>query len=41
MIYREAGQFKTSYQDDNQIFPIRQVRLALTATLIAAVFLLP
>ena len=41
MIYREAGQFKTSYQADNQIFPIRQDRLALTATLIAAVFLLP
>ncbi len=41
MIYREAGQFKTSYQADNQIFPIRQDRLALTATLLVAVFLLP
>src|SRR5471030_2880510 len=41
MIYREAGQFKTSYQADNQIFPIRQDRLALIAALITAVFLLP
>ena len=32
MIYREAGQFKASYEEDQQIFPIRQDRLALTAT---------
>src|SRR5438270_9520283 len=29
MFYREAGQFKTSYQADVAIFPIRQVRLAV------------
>jgi branched-chain amino acid transport system permease protein len=36
MLYREAGQFKTSYQSDNQIFPIRQDRIALFALLGAA-----
>ncbi|MYN05787.1 branched-chain amino acid ABC transporter permease [Pseudoduganella aquatica] len=41
MFYREAGQFKTSYQADGQIFPIRQDRLALGATLIVAVVALP
>ncbi|MEC5159938.1 MULTISPECIES: branched-chain amino acid ABC transporter permease [unclassified Janthinobacterium] len=41
MIYREAGQFKTSYQADNQIFPIRQDRIALTATLAVALLALP
>lgn len=28
MLYREAGQFKTSYADDQEIFPIRQDRWA-------------
>ncbi len=41
MIYREAGQFKTSYQADNQIFPIRQDRIALAATLAVALLVLP
>jgi branched-chain amino acid transport system permease protein len=41
MFYREAGQFKTSYQADSQIFPIRQDRIALIITLAAAVLLLP
>ena len=41
MIYYEAGQFKTSYQADNQIFPIRQDRIALFATLAVALFALP
>ena len=27
MLYREAGQFKTSYAADQQIFPILQDRL--------------
>jgi branched-chain amino acid transport system permease protein len=31
MLYREAGQFTTSYADDQQIFPIRQDRVALAA----------
>ena len=29
MLYREAGQFKTSYAADMQVFPIRQDRIAL------------
>jgi branched-chain amino acid transport system permease protein len=41
MFYREAGQFKTSYQADSQIFPIRQDRIALIITLCAAALLLP
>ena len=36
MLYREAGQFKTSYQADNQIFPIRQDRSALFVLLAVA-----
>ena len=31
MLYREAGQFKTSYAADMAIFPIRQDRIALWA----------
>ena len=27
MFYREAGQFKATYQEDSQIFPIRQDRI--------------
>ena len=29
MFYREAGQFKTTYAADQQIFPIRQDRIAI------------
>ena len=29
MLYREAGQFKASYATDQQIFPIRQDRIAV------------
>jgi branched-chain amino acid transport system permease protein len=29
MLYRETGQYKTTYQSDMQIFPIRQDRIAL------------
>ena len=29
MLYREAGQFKTTYAEDQQIFPIRQDRIAV------------
>src|SRR6059036_749974 len=38
MFYREAGQFKASYVEDQQIFPIRQDRLAV-ALLLAFAFL--
>ena len=41
MLYREAGQFKTSYQADGQIFPIRQDRIALAALLVLAFALVP
>ncbi|CDG85820.1 branched-chain amino acid ABC transporter permease [Janthinobacterium agaricidamnosum] len=41
MFYREAGQFKTSYQSDSQIFPIRQDRVVLAVTLAVALLVLP
>ena len=33
MLYREAGQFKTTYAEDMAIFPIRQDRIALAILL--------
>ena len=36
MLYRETGQFKTSYAADMAIFPIRQDRIALWGLLIFA-----
>ena len=36
MLYREAGQFKSSYAADQQIFPIRQDRVAVAILLVAA-----
>jgi branched-chain amino acid transport system permease protein len=41
MLYREAGQFKTSYQADSQIFPILQDRLALFALLVVGIVIVP
>lgn len=41
MLYREAGQFKISYQADSQIFPIRQDRLFIIALLVFAFFVVP
>ncbi|MEO8937451.1 MAG: branched-chain amino acid ABC transporter permease [Burkholderiaceae bacterium] len=38
MLYREAGQFKTTYAADQQLLPIRQDRIAFFA-LLAVVFL--
>ena len=38
MFYREAGQFKVTYQADSQIFPIRQDRIGI-ALLLAIAFL--
>ncbi len=37
MLYREAGQFKTTYAADQQLFPIRQDRIAM-AILLAVAF---
>ena len=36
MLYREAGQFKTTYAADQQIFPIRQDRLGILVLLVIA-----
>ena len=36
MLYREAGQFKTTYAADQQLFPIRQDRVAMLAVLAIA-----
>jgi branched-chain amino acid transport system permease protein len=41
MLYREAGQFKTSYQADSQIFPILQDRIALVLLLVVAIVIVP
>ena len=41
MFYRENGQFKTSYQADQQIFPIVQDRIAVGALLFAAFIAVP
>ncbi len=41
MIYREAGQFKTSYAADQQIFPIRQDRLGIGLILAFAYLVVP
>ena len=41
MLYRESGQFKTSYQADGQIFPIRQDRFAMAALLVIALAVVP
>ena len=41
MIYREAGQFKTSYAADQALLPIRQDRIGLYLILFAAFVLVP
>ena len=41
MIYREAGDFKTSYSEDNQTFPIAFDRVAYFILLALAFILLP
>jgi branched-chain amino acid transport system permease protein len=41
MLYREAGQFKSSYAADQAIFPIRQDRWLLWAALAAAYVAIP
>ncbi|MBD8531417.1 MULTISPECIES: branched-chain amino acid ABC transporter permease [unclassified Massilia] len=41
MLYREAGQFKTSYAADGQILPIRQDRIGLLALLLVALVVVP
>src|SRR5213080_4779371 len=41
MIYREAGQFKASYAEDQRIFPIRQDRIAIGLVLAIAFIAVP
>jgi branched-chain amino acid transport system permease protein len=41
MLYRENGQYKTSYRADLQIFPILQDRIAIALIVIAAFVLVP
>ena len=41
MLYREAGQFKSTYAQDQQIFPIRQDRVAVTLFLVFAFVVVP
>ncbi|MEO8486122.1 MAG: branched-chain amino acid ABC transporter permease, partial [Betaproteobacteria bacterium] len=41
MLYREAGQFKSSYRADAAIFPIRQDRIAMAAIVLAAFVVVP
>ncbi|HEY3180387.1 MAG TPA: branched-chain amino acid ABC transporter permease [Casimicrobiaceae bacterium] len=41
MLYREAGQFKATYATDQQIFPIRQDRIAVAALAAFAFVIVP
>ncbi len=41
MLYRENGQFKTSYKADQQIFPILQDRIAILLLVAAAFIVVP
>ena len=41
MFYREAGQFRTSYVQDSQIFPLRQDRAAMLLLLAVAFLAIP
>jgi len=41
MLYREAGQFKTSYAADQQIFPIRQDRFGFAVLMVLAFVAVP
>jgi branched-chain amino acid transport system permease protein len=41
MFYREAGQYKTSYEADQALFPIRQDQIGIVLILLAAFILVP
>ena len=41
MLYRESGQFKSTYGQDQQIFPILQDRIAMMALLAFAFVVVP
>ena len=41
MLYRENGQFKTTYAADQQIFPIQQDKVVILALIAAAFVVVP
>src|SRR6478735_3234027 len=41
MLYREVGQYRTTYQADSAIFPIRQDRIAIAVVLVVAFAVVP
>ena len=41
MLYRESGQFKSSYAADQQVFPILQDRIAFALLMVVAFFVVP
>ena len=41
MLYREAGQYKTSYEADQAVFPILQDRIGLAVILFIAAVVIP
>jgi branched-chain amino acid transport system permease protein len=41
MLYREAGQFKSTYGQDQQIFPLRQDRIGMAILLVVAFVVVP
>jgi hypothetical protein len=41
MLYREAGQFKSTYAEDQQIFPIRQDRIGIALLLVLRLRVVP
>src|SRR5438552_3817689 len=41
MLYREAGQFRSTYAEDQQIFPIRQDRIGIALLLLIAFVAVP
>src|SRR5688572_13631923 len=41
MLYRESGQFRSSYAEDQQIFPIRQDRIGIGILLVVAFVVVP
>ena len=41
MLYREAGDFSTTYREDNQTFPIRYDRYRYYAVMLIAFLVIP
>ena len=41
MLYREAGQYKTSYEADQAVFPVLQDRIGIAIILFIAIVVVP